>query len=902
MQSQMAKQEYPAKYETDAVLKDGSRILLRPIKEDDTEKWLSFISRVGTHTKYFRFHHVPKEMTEEDAAKYCNVDYHSSFALVAEATRNRRKDIVAVGRYHKLPQKNSAEVGFLVEEPFQNKGIATKLIEQLVNAARDNGIASFEAHILAENEEMIKVFTNYGFHVDREFKDEEYRVTFPITHTIELEEKEIERERQATKASLRAVLSPQSVAIIGASREEGSIGQLLLQCIMESRFTGVVYPVNPKAQSVLTVKAYPSVLDISDDIELAIIAVPAPIVPKVVEECGRKGVRAIVVISAGFKESGDEGAEREQRVRDIALGYGMRIVGPNCMGVINTDLEVKLNGTFSRNYPSTGNIAFLSQSGALGLAMLEYAKQLNTGISNFVSIGNRADISSNDLLEYWEADNKTKAILLYIESFGNPRKFGHIARRVSARKPIVAIKGGRTSVGSRAAATHTGAMAASTTAIEALFHQSGIIPIETLEESFQIISLLSKQPVPAGNKVAILTNGGGPGIMAADACASHGLVLPEFSAELAEQLKSASGRDININNPLDLTASATEEEFEKSLQILAEDESIDAVLMISIPPIMIEYRAIRNVIQQVASTFRKCNKPFISCFVGHPEVQGDQEGSEVPVYTFPEEAVSALAHAVEYGTWLKKPKGEIPQFPDIQRKKAQTLIEKAMTRTSERPFWLSAMEASKLLGYYGIQMVKTVFASSADEAADKAADSGFPVAVKLASATIAHKTEVGGIVLGLKTKKDVKQAFRNIKKRLSTDDREAEMDGVIVQRMVQGGVETIAGVTEDPTFGPLLMFGIGGVYTELLQDVSVRLHPLTDVQATDMTDSLRMSPLLKGWRDAPASDVKALQEMLLRLSALVEDAKEITEVDLNPVMAMHEGEGYFVVDAKIRLK
>jgi len=898
----MAKHESPSKYETDAVLKDGSRILLRPIKHDDTEKWLSFIARVRSDAKYFHFHHVLKETTEKDASRYCNVDYHNSFALVAEITRERRKDIVAVGRYHKLPHKNSAEVGFLVEEPFRNRGIGTKLIEQLINAARDNGIVSFEANILAENEEMMEVFTNYGFHVDREFKGGEYLVTFPIIHTIELEEKAIDRERQSTRASLRAVLSPRSVAIIGASRKEGSIGQLLLQCVMESHFTGVVYPVNPKANSVLSVKSYPSVLNISDDIELAIIAVPAPIVPDVVEECGQKGVRAIVVISAGFKETGDKGAEHEQRLRDIALGYGIRIVGPNCMGVINTDPAVRLNGTFSRNFPSTGNIAFLSQSGALGLAMLEYAKQLNLGLSNFVSIGNRADISSNDLLEYWEADNATKAILLYIESFGNPRKFGHIARKVSARKPIIAIKGGRTSVGSQAAASHTGAMAASTTAVEALFHQSGIIPIETLEGAFQVVSLLAKQPVPAGNKVAILTNGGGPGIMAADACTSHGLILPEFSAEVAEQLKSASGRDIGINNPLDLTASATEEEFEKALQILAEDESNDAVLMISIPPIMIEYRAIRNVIQQVASAFQKRNKPFIACFVGHPEVQSEEESSEVPVYTFPEEAVSALAHAVEYGTWLKKSKGDIPWFPDIQRKKAQKLIEKAMTGTSRRPFWLSAIEARELLVYYGIRMVNTLFASSADEAADRAAAIGFPVAVKLASATIAHKTEVGGIALGLKTKKDVKKAFLNIKKRLSGDNREDEMDGVIVQGMIQDGVETIAGVTEDPTFGPLLMFGIGGVHTELLQDISVRLHPLTDVQASDMIGSLRMSALLTGWRNSPPSDVKTLQEMLLRLSALIGDVKEITEVDLNPVMAMPEGKGYFVVDAKIRLK
>jgi len=898
----MEEQEYPSRYETDAVLKDGSRILLRPIKKGDAGKWLDFMSRLGTHAKYLRFHHVPKEMTEEDAARYCDVDYHASFAFVAEAMRGGRKDIVATGRYYRLPHKESAEVGFLVEEPFQNKGVGTKLMEQLVRAARDNGISAFEADVLGQNKEMMEVFTNYGFHVDREFEDGEYRVTVPIAPTGEVAEKEMDRERQAAIASLRSVLSPRSIAVVGASRREGSVGQLLLQRIMEGRFSGTVYPVNPKAGSVLTVKACPSVLDIADQVDLAIIAVPAPAVPKVVDECGRKGIRAVVVISDGFKESGEEGAEREQRLRDISLGYGMRVVGPNCMGIINTDPEVKLNGTFSRSYPSAGNIAFLSQSGALGLAMLEYASRLSIGLSSFVSIGNRADVSSNDLLDYWEEDERTRAILLYLESFGNARKFGRIARRVSAGKPIVAIKGGRTSAGSRAAATHTGAMTASSTAVRALFQQAGILPVDTMEEAFGVISLLSKQPVPSGSRVAILTNGGGPGILAADACANHGLTLPEFSSEAAERLKSASKRRIAVNNPLDLTASAGKKEFQEALQILGRDEGNDAVIVISIPPITLDPHAITEAIGKAMPSFRKQGKPLIACFVGQPDAWRGPESEGVPVYTFPEEAVSALAHAVEYGTWLGKPKGSIPEFPDIRRERALNLIEKAMTSTSLRPFWLSTMEASELLDCYGIRVLHTAFAKSATEAGDKAVDIGFPVAVKLASGTIAHKTEVGGVALDLKTKKEVKQAFHSIKKRLSADNRAGEMDGVVVQCMVEGGVEVISGVTEDPTFGPLFMFGMGGVYTELLQDVSVRLHPLTDVQVGEMIDSLRMSALLKGWRDTPPSDIQALQEMLLRLSALIEDVREIAEVDLNPVMAMPRGEGYFVADAKIRLK
>jgi len=896
----MAQQDYPSKFETSTVLQDGSRIFLRPIREDDTERWLNFMSRLGTYTKYLRFHSVPK-MTQEDAARYCTVDYHNSFALVAEIMKEGRKEIVAVGRYQRLPREDSAEVAFLVEEAFQNKGIGTKLLEQLTTAAKENGISTFEADVLAENEEKINVFTDYGFHVKRDFHEGEWRVAFPITPAPEAAEKKREKEKRAVTASLQSVLSPRSVAVLGASRKEGSIGQLILQCLKESGYTGNVYPVNPKAKTVLKIEAYSSVLNIEEEIDLALIAVPAPVVPQVVDECGRKGVHAVVIVSDGFKEAGEEGAEREQKVREIALGYGMRVVGPNCMGIMNMDPEVRLNGTFARSFPQEGNIAFLSQSGALGLAMLEYANRLNMGLSNFVSIGNRADISSNDLLEYWEEDEKTKAILLYLESFGNPQKFSRIARRVSDRKPIIAIKGGRTPAGSQAAATHTGAMASSSSAIDALFLESGIICVDTLEQAFGVVNLLSKQPVPAGNRVAIVTNGGGPGIMAADACTTHGLVLEKFSQNVVDQLGSASRRSISITNPLDLTASATEEEFENALRILARDRENDAVILISIPAIIVTSRGINKALTQALPSYKECGKTLIACFVGQPEARTKQEHRDVPLFIFPEEAVSGLGYAVEYGKWLKKPKGHIPEFPHIKSGQARSLVDAAMKSSSERPFWLSTPQACQLLDCYGIHTTDTAFAGTADEAAEKAAQIGFPVAVKLNSATIAHKTEVGGIVLGIETEDEIKQAFNKIRSSVSRENRQNEMDGVVVQRMITRGVETIAGVSEDPTFGPLIMFGIGGVYTELLHDVAVRLHPLTDVKCEAMIDSLRLSGLLKGWRGNPPSDIESLKDMLLRLSCLVEQVQEITEVDLNPVTALPEGEGYQVVDPKIRL-
>ena len=435
---------YPAQYETEVILRDGSSILLRPIRPDDTERWLTFLSKLSTHTKYLRFRQVPKEMGLEDAIRFCTVDYKNIFAFVAEVLREQHRDIVAIARYYQLPGKHSAEVAFAIEDTYQGKGVGTVLMKCLANAARDNDITSFEADVLAGNEQMMNVFKDYGFHVASELENGVYHVTFPIARTGRVVKKEEERERIATVASLRPILSPSSVAVIGASRHRGTIGYLLLQCILQNGFSGVVYPVNPNADSIMSVKAYPSILDVPGNVDLAIIAVPTPAVSKVADECGRKRVRALVVISDGFRERGAEGMSREEELRDVTSGYGMRLIGPNCMGVINTDPAIALNATFSPIFPPPGNVAFLSQSGAMGLTILEYANNLNMGISTFVSVGNRADVSSNDLLQYWEQDPATEVILLYLESFGNPRRFGRIARRVSAKKPIVAVKSGST--------------------------------------------------------------------------------------------------------------------------------------------------------------------------------------------------------------------------------------------------------------------------------------------------------------------------------------------------------------------------------------------------------------------------------------------------------------------------
>jgi acetyl coenzyme A synthetase (ADP forming)-like protein len=894
---------YPSRYETEVLLKDGSRMLLRPIKETDVDLWMVFVSKLSTRTKYLRFHSLPR-LTVEDALRFCTVDYANAFAIVAEVVKDQRRSIVAIGRYYRLPKKHSAEVAFVIEDSYQGKGIGTKLMEGLVHMARENDITMFEADVLAENREMMNVLKNYGFHVTTELEQGVYHVTFSIAKTKRVLRKEEERERISTVASLRHLLYPRSVAIIGASTKTGSIGQLLFQCILQNNFSGVVYPINPNAPAVLSVKAYPSILDVPGDVDLAIIAVPGPIVNKVADECGHKGVRTLVVISDGFRERGPEGAERERELRSVTLGHGMRLVGPNCMGVINTDSAVNLNASFSPIYPPRGNVAFLSQSGALGLAILDYANSLNIGISTFLSVGNRADISANDMLQYWEQDPTTKVILLYLESFGNPRKFARIARRVSAKKPIMVVKSGTTPAGSRAASSHTGALATSEIASEALFRQAGIIRLNTLEEVFGVATLLSHQPVPRGRRVAIITNGGGPGILAADACEQHGLVLPQFSEAIQKSLQSVMEREIGIQNPLDLTGGATAPEFEAVLKILAPDRDNDAVIIIFVPPVIVSPKAMEDAIQRVAPFFQRNRKPIVTCFMGRRGFKPELGTVEkmVPSFTFPEDAVVSLAKAAQYGEWRRKPKGKIPRIRGIRRAQAGRIIETAMTLSSRRPLWLSAKEIGDLLTCYGLRSCETFTSKSAEEAAALSSKMGFPVAVKLASSSIVHKTDVGGVRLDLKSEIEVVEAFNGIKSRVAAMGREQEMEGVVIQRMVTGGVEAIVGVTQDPSFGPLIMFGLGGIYAELLKDVAVRLHPLTDTDARELVRSVRMGKIFEGFRGSPPADIHALEDLLLRLSAMIEDTQEIAELDFNPVKVMPMGEGYWIVDARIMLQ
>jgi acetate---CoA ligase (ADP-forming) len=893
-----------SQYRREEILRDGYRVLLRPIEKSDVSLWLAFISRLSEHTLYFRFHNVPREMTEKDALYYCTVDYKDSFAYVAEIGKGDDRKIIAITRYYRLPNKHSAEVAFAIEDAYQNIGLGTRLIQALADIARENDISVFEADVLSDNKQMMIAFKDYGFHISSDLQGGVYHVTFPIKQTRTVGRKEAFRDRTAIVASLQPLVNPKSVAIIGAARNVGTIGNLLMRCILQSGYTGIVYPVNPNTEAVLSVKSYPSVMDIPGKVDMAIIAVPAAVVNKVADQCGQKGVRALIVISDGFRERNAEGAIREDELRNITLSYGMRLVGPNCMGIINTDPKMNLNATFSQVYPSIGNIAFLSQSGAMGLTILEHVKTLNMGLSSFVSVGNRADVSYHDFLQYWEQDPATKVILLYLESFGDPDKFARIARRVSMKKPIVAVKSGTTAAGARAASSHTGALASSDVASSILFKNAGIIRVNTVEELFNMAAMLSTQPLPKGRRLVIVTNGGGPGIIAADAAASNGLLVEELSEATRAKIRPMMKRDINIGNPIDTTAGATAEEYEGILRILAEDENVDSVLAIFAPPIVIETGEMEKALGRVAPLFWRYKKPILGCFIGQKGLSSQlgTQGHYIPLFTFPEEAMVSLRRATEYDELRRKPQGKIPVFKDIQKVKARELIDTVILNSKEKIQWLSPTDISDLLEYYGIHCAKVAVAGTADEAQTVAARLGFPVAVKLESPTITHKTDVGGVILNVTSKDEVEKAFNTIKKNLEKIGREKEMTGVTIQQMLTGGIETIVGVTQDPSFGPLMMFGSGGIYAELIKDVTLKIHPITDLDADEMIGSLKMTKLLEGYRGSPPMDVKAVQDLLLRVSAMVEDIPEIAELDLNPVTVMTKGKGYRVIDARIMLK
>jgi acetyl coenzyme A synthetase (ADP forming)-like protein len=698
-------------------------------------------------------------------------------------------------------------------------------------------------------------------------------------------------------ASLDAFFRPRSIAVVGASRDPASLGGAILANLLARGFQGPLYPVNPAADHVQSVPAYASVSAVPGAVDLAVIVVPPARVLDVVDDCGAKGVRAAVVITAGFAETGEPGRALQDALVRRAERHHIRLVGPNCFGILNTDPAVRLHATFADTWPDAGDVAFSSQSGALGLVVLQHAAALGLGIHHFVSVGNKADVSGNDLLEYWEEDEGTRLILLYLENLGHPGRFMRLARRIGRRKPIVVVKSGRTEAGAVAARSHTGALAGLEAAADALFAQAGIVRTDTLEDLFDTALVLSSQPLPAGPRVAILTNAGGPAIMAADACASFGLALAAVGDGTRARLRAFLPAEAALGNPVDMIASARAYDYEQALRLLLADDGIDSVLVVYVPRVASDAPEVAEGLRRAAAG---AGKPVVTCFMGLrgiAAVQPALRAARLPSFPFPEAAAKALAHAVRYGEWRRRPEEPTPSF-DVDRDAARRVLG-CVLEEGPGDRWLRADETAALLGAYGITCARGVVARSAEEAAAAARSVAGPVAVKLLSRTVVHKTDVGGVHLGVRGPDEARQAFLAIEAQLVAAGRRAEMDGVLVQEMVNGGVETFVGATRDPLYGPLLAFGIGGVQVEVWRDVVFRVHPLGPADARDMLEEIRGRALLDGVRGAPAADRGALVDVILRLDRLVGDHPEVAEVDLNPLLARPSGA--IVLDARIHV-
>jgi acetate---CoA ligase (ADP-forming) len=697
-------------------------------------------------------------------------------------------------------------------------------------------------------------------------------------------------------SSLDAVFRPRSIAIVGASRTPGSVGYEIIDNLLTDGFTGAIYPVNPNATSVHSIPAYANVAAIPAAVDLGIITVPKELALAAARECGENGVGALIVITAGFKEVGPAGREREQELLAIAHRYGMRMIGPNCLGVVNTARDVSMNATFAPIMPPPGPVSFMSQSGAMGVTILDYAAEYGIGINHFVSVGNKADVSGNDLLEYWADDEATRVILMYLENFGNPRKFTRIARDVTHRKPIIAVKAGRTAAGARAASSHTGALAGVDTATDALLAQCGVIRVDSVEELFDMAMAFGRLPVPRGNRVAVVTNAGGPGIIVTDACEALGLSVAELSADTQARLRENLPEEASVRNPVDMIATATPESYRLALEAVLADPNVDAAIAAFVPPLRVRQQ---DVARSIVAARQTCpDKPMLAVLMGRaglPEGRADLTDAGVPAYIFPESAARALAGMYRYRRWLERPVGTVRQFAIDSDRIAQILSAAAAAGVD----YLDRHDVLAVLDACGIPALRSARAATADEAVAAARDVGLPVVLKIDSADVVHKTDVGGVVLDIRSEDEVRNAFNTMVTRVREHMPAAQIDGVTIERFVRGGRETIIGVSQDPSFGPVIMFGLGGIYVEALQDVAFRVQPVSDVDAHEMVRSIRGIRLLEGMRGEPPSDIGAIEEMIQRVSQLVGDHPSISEMDINPFLALEQGG--IAVDARIRI-
>jgi acetyl coenzyme A synthetase (ADP forming)-like protein len=867
----------------DVILRDGRTLRLRAPRRDDADRLLDFFRSLSEQSLYLRFHGFPS-LDARLVEQLLEPDWSERGALLGELADDGGGQVVAAANYVRLRDRAAAEVAFAVADEHQRRGIGTRLLERLAERAGEVGIERFVAEVMADNRGMLSVFEAAGFELTRELEGGELEVQFPIAATETYRARVDERDHVAVTASLRPFFEPRTVAVIGASPRRGTIGGELFRNILAGDFVGAAYPVNRTGEAVAGVQGYGSIRDVPQPVDLAVIVLPGGAVLAAAEEALQAGVRALLVISAGFAEVGHEGVERQERLLALVRGHGARLIGPNCLGIAVAGTS--LNATFAARAPRPGNIGFSSQSGALGVALLEAAEARGLGLSAFVSIGNKADVSSNDLLEWWEDDPSTDVVLLYLESFGNPRRFGRLARRVSRRKPILALKSGTTLSGQRAASSHTAALAGSETAVDALFHQAGVIRATSLEELIDVAALLTGQPETKGRRVGIVTNAGGLGILCADACEAAGLELPSLTPGTREQLASLLSVEASLGNPVDMLGGATPDTYERALPLVLADVQVDSLIVLFVPTVAATADGVAEAIERAVAG-ADVDKPVLAVVMsaaGIPDVFRRHEG-RVAAFAYPEAAARALGRAAERAAWLRRPFGTVPRVEGIDRTAADRVIEQGLSRAAD--IWLEPAEVRELLLAYGLPLVPERIARNIDEAVAAAAGLGYPVVVKTALAG-AHKTDIGGIALDLGDEAEVRAAVS----RIGTP--------ALVQPMISGSAELLAGVVQDPVFGPLVAFGPGGVFAELIGEAGFRIAPLTDQDAEELVRDGKTGKLVGGFRGKPAADADALADLLHRLGRLGEDNQAVVELDVNPVIA--QPAGCVVVDARVRVR
>ena len=697
---------------------------------------------------------------------------------------------------------------------------------------------------------------------------------------------------------LDKIMKPKSIAVIGASTKAKTIGSEIMQRLRDYKFNGDVYPINPKGGEIEGFKAYTSILEVPGEVDLAVIVVNAKFVLDTIDQCNQKGIKGLCIITAGFKETGKEGAEVEKQLLEKVRAYGMRCVGPNCLGVLNTNENIKMDATFAESLPIRGDIGFVSQSGALGGGILNILKDLNLGFAQFVSIGNQADVNAETMLEYWENDDDVKQILLYMESIQNPANFRKLATRITKKKPILALKAGRSAAGASAASSHTGSLAGADKAAAALLAQSGVIREFSLKNLFANAKAFSNCPIPKGNRVAIITNSGGPGIMATDAVCESGMQMAQITEETKAKLRSFLSSAASVKNPIDMIASAPIEHYKQTLETVLKDENVDMIAVIYLPFLGLKDIDVARALMEIKA--KNPTKPILGVFMTTSDFFCEISNMDVnmPFYMYAEEAAEAMTRLDQQRQWMEKPQGNIPKF-DVDSAKVEEIIKNSLKEGRDQ---LTTLESIDVLQAYGIRACKYGLATNEEEVAKLGNEIGYPVVMKMTSKTTSHKTDVGGVVVNIKDEAQLRAEYQGLLQRLEAKGLLEGLEGVIIQEMVKGTREMVCGIATDPQYGPMMMFGLGGVFVEVMKDVTFRIAPLTDNDASEMIKSVKAYKLLQGARGTTPAQIEQIEETLLRLSQLVSDYPFVDELDINPLLISEKtGEG-IAVDGRIKVR